>query len=366
MTRARSFRLFVILFAIGTSHLSAQSVKDSIKYDFNIDSLSADDRLLFNQYKDSFDAQLLDFMFTFSGLDTSVADMDRRSHVEVGLDFASKVLVNGRYCILTDYRSVSDNKLHYYYQKGVEFFPSLTYFHKTGLYFGLSATFYTDTFITRKTDVPIILPTAGFQRTFFKRWTVGAGYTRAFLTYGSAVSRRLMDNTFSLNTGIDIWKKLIFSAGISAYWSSLHSRLLPSDEKRSVEITLTLKKEFLIYHFLGAKIFSIVPAINAYVASDNRSYVRAAQIADGAKDSVIQKAGISNFFGFLDLEPSLLLDWRIRNLDIYVLPTLAIPFYVYDEQTSMRVENPHFYRFYMQAGIKYLFAAKKKTGKKKT
>ena len=90
------------------SHLSAQSVKDSIKYNFNIDSLRADDRLLFEQYKDSFDAQLLDFMLTFSGLDTSLADMDRRSHVEVGFDFASKVLVNGRYCILTDYRSVSE------------------------------------------------------------------------------------------------------------------------------------------------------------------------------------------------------------------------------------------------------------------
>ena len=147
-------------------------------------------------------------------------------------------------------------------------------------------------------------------------------------------------------------------------WSGDHSSSLPSDEKYSVELQLSARKEFVIHNFIGAKEFTITPALNFYFANDNRSYVTALAVSDvkknTKKDTIVRTQNISDFFGFLDMEPSVNFDWRIRNADIYLTPTLAIPFNVFSSVKDKRFLNPKIYRFYLQAGAQYLFCIKKK------
>ncbi len=309
--------------------------------------LSPVDSALLEIYKDSFQTDLMNFLDIFNDIqikkkDTSVYNMDRSSRAEVSLGFVSRNLVYGRDMGIS----------------GPGFFPSTTYYHKYGFCVGLTLAFYTDPTIASATPVPATVPYAGFQRTFFKRWFLGVDYSRTFLGYGSVESRNMLVNDFAFSTSIDFWKRLIL--GFSAYidWSSLNlpRKALPQFEKRSYEAPLSLRKEFIIYNFIGAKVFTITPAITAYFATDNFAFIRQRAVAEqtGGTLSVYTPA-VDHFFGFTDIEPSLNLDWRIRNVDIFALPALAIPFNVFDYQTSSRVKNPHEYEFYVQAGVKYLF-----------
>ena len=343
--------LILLLFASNT--LWCQAITDSIPSFINFDSLSLDDKALLTKYKDVFEDDFHDFLDIFndspkSKIDTTVYDMDRSSHVEVGLDFVSSNLINGRLTGIS----------------GVAFNPSVAYYHKTGLYFSISPGFYTDPAIVKATDVPLVNLSVGYLHTFFKRWFLGVGYSRSIVTYGSTVSRRLLDNTLSLSTSVDIWKHIIIGAGGDIYWSSIHSRLLPETEKFSSQIVLNVRKEFFIYKFIGAKVFTITPALNFYFGDDNRAISKqlgSTEVkGDSATKKQITKVIANNYFGFLDIEPSVAIEWRIRNLDIYATPTLAIPFNTLDTKTDNRTLNPKIYRFYIQAGIKYLFCVRKK------
>jgi hypothetical protein len=285
MSRLVAFIFMILgLTIFATQGLRGQSPTDSLPKMLNLDSLSADDLVLLSQNKGSFQNDFYEFLDIFSDskksrVDTSVFDMDRSSHVEVYLDFVSRELINGRVIAL----STTKGKL--IALNGVGFYPTVAYYHKYGFYFELSTTFYTDSAIAHATPVPVVSPLAGYAHTFFKRWFVGTNYTRTFITYGSAGSRMLLNNTMSLTSSIDMWQKLIFSATYSAYWSSDHSTSLPSDEKLSNEIVLSLKKAFVIYKFIGAKEFTITPALNFYFANDNRTYITALAVSDVKKDS---------------------------------------------------------------------------------
>ena len=356
--------LFILLF-IGfySSGLCAQSLNDNPSKILNLDSLSAEDKDLLIQYQDSFKNDLSEVLDVFNlnkkaSIDTSVFDMDHRSHVEVGIDFASRILVNGRIIQLstTKGKSIGLN--------GVGFYPSIEYYHKTGLYFELSTTFYTDSGLAHATPVPVVSVAAGYTHTFFKRWFLSSSYSRTFNTYGSAESRKLLNNAISFSSAIDIWKKLIFTSTLYVYWSSDHSSTLPSDEKSSIELLLSLRKEFVIIKFLGAKEFTITPALNLYFANDNRTFVTALGVSDvkkdTRKDTITRTQNINNFYGLLNMEPSVNFDWRIRNLDISLTPVLAVPFNIFYPGKDLRALNPKVYRFYVQAGVKYLFCVKKK------
>jgi len=362
MHKAR-FYILVMLLAVQAPGLRAQVLSDSLPKILNLDSLSADDQELLSQYQDSFknDFYTVLDVFNINGKpkeDTSVFDMDRSSHAEVGLDFVSRELINGRIIALntTKGRLIS--------LSGVGFYPAIAYYHKTGLFVSLSTTFYTDSALAHATSIPVISPSAGFSHTFFRRWFLSTSYVRNFNTYGSAESRILLNNEMSFTSSIDIWKRIIFSSTLYVYWSSDHAANVPADEKSSVEILLTLKKDFRITRFIGATEFTITPAMNFYFANDNRTYVSALGVSDVKKDNkkdTIQKTENTNdFFGFLDLEPSVTLDWRIRNLDINFAPVLAIPFNVFAPLRDKRFLNPKIYRFYVQAGIKYYFCVKSK------
>jgi hypothetical protein len=352
MTRFAGVLLLAFLLLPGYGNAQAKS--DTIPGYINFDSLSIDDKALLEKYKDVFENDLQDFLDIFnntphkSRIDTSCYDMDRSSHVEVGLDFLSSNLINGRTTGIT----------------GVAFNPSVTYYHKTGLNFGVSAGFFTDHSIVKATAIPVVSLAAGYQHTFFRRWLIGAIYNHNFVTYGGTVSRRLLDNTLGFSTSIDIWKHIIINATAEIYWSSIHSRLLPEAEKFSSEIVLGIRKEFFIYKFIGAKVFTIAPALNFYFGDDNRAFAKQLGTSDVKGDSITRKAVTkiitNNYFGFLDIEPSVMIDWRIRNLDICVTPTLAIPFNTLNTKTDVRTLDPKVYRFYVQAGVKYLFCVKLK------
>jgi len=363
MNRFAALLLVIVGLAVYPFRLCAQAPANGAPKLLNLDSLSADDQALLMQYQDSFKNDLYDFLDVFAKpgknqIDTSVYDMDRSSHTEVSLGFVSRQLINGRVIAL----STTKGKLIALY--GVGFYPAVAYYHKYGFYLELSTTFYTDYAIAHATPVPVVSPSAGYAHTFFKRWLLGASYTRTFNTYGSAESRLLLNNTMTFTSSVDIWKKLIFTSCFSTYWSTDRSAGLPADEKLSTELVLSLKKVFTFYKFLGAKEFSITPALNFYFANDNRTYITALAVSDVKKDvkkdTVVRTQNVNDFFGFLDLEPSVDFDWRIRNLDIYFTPTLAIPFNIFYPGKDERALNPKVYRFYAQAGIKYLFNVKRK------
>ena len=360
------FYLFILV-AVGVVMYpltsGAQTRADSLPKVINLDSLSADDEALFVQYKDSFKNDLEDFLDVINPskqikIDTSVYDMDRSSHVEVSFDFVSRQLINGRIIEL----NTSKGKV--IALTGVGFYPTVMYYHKYGFYAELNTTFYTDYKIAHATPVPVVTPLAGYQHTFFKRWFIGAAYERTFNTYGSSLSKQLLNNTMTISSSVDVWKKLIFSSVFYVFWSSEHSAGLPADEKLSMELVLSLKKEFIIYKFLGAKEFTITPGMNFNFANDNRTYISALAVSDvkkdAKKDTVIRTQNVNDFFGILDLEPSLNFDWRIRNVDIFLLPTLAVPLNIFYPAKEERVLDAKVFRFYIQAGVKYLFCVKPK------
>ena len=355
------FILLCLLFYAPVLH--GQSLNATPPKILNLDSLSNEDKDMLIEYLDSFKNDLAEVLDVFNlnkkgSPDTSVFDMDHRSHIEIGLDFASRILVNGRIVQLstTKGKAIGLN--------GVGFYPSVEYYHKTGMYFALGTTFYTDSAIAHSTPVPVVSLTAGYSHTFFKRWFLSSAYSRTFNTYGSSESRKLLNNTMSFSSAIDIWKKLIFTSTLYAYWSSDHSSTLPSDEKSSIELLLSLRKEFVLIKFLGAKEFSITPTLSLYFANDNRTFVTALGVSDvkkdNRKDTVTRTQNINNFYGLLNIEPSVNIDWRIRNLDISLTPVLAVPFNIFYPGKDVRVLNPKVYRFYVQAGVKYLFCVKRK------
>jgi hypothetical protein len=363
MCRVVTFLWVVIGLAIYPMQVYCQAPVDSLHQILNLDSLKPDDQALLLQYQDSFKNDFYEFLDVFSKpgdkhVDTSVYDMDRSSHAEISLGLVSHELINGRIIALS---TTKDKVISLY---GVGFYPAVAYYHKYGFYFEVSTTFYTDYTIAHATPVPVISPSAGYAHTFFKRWFLGVNYMRTFNTYGSAESRMLLNNAMTFTSSIDIWKKIIVSSSFFVYWSSDHSASLPGDEKLSTELELSLKKVFTIYKFIGATEFSITPALNFYFANDNRTYVSALAVSDVKKDvkkdTIVRTQNVSDFFGFLDLEPSVDFDWRIRNFDIYFTPTLAVPFNIFYPAKKERVLNPRVYRFYAQVGIKYLFCIKRK------
>jgi hypothetical protein len=357
--------LFTLFCACCTRYVSAQNAIDK-NQPLNLDSLSSDDKALLEQYKDSFDQEFLDVMALFDKskakkTDTTVYDMDRSSHVEAGLGFASRILIYGR-----------DEGLN-----GVGFYPGAAYIHKTGLFVGLSLGFYTDSVIAHSTRVPLVSLSAGYLHTFFKRWLVGVSYSRNFITYGSVGSQQLLNNDIAFTTGVDIWKKIFIGTSLYLDWSSLRNGNLAPFEKRAIEIPVTLRKEFIFYKILGAKVFTLTPALTAYFATDNTAFILTRAVAEQEKASLAQfTTNVAHFFGFTDIEPSVSIDWRIRNLDICAVPALAIPFNLFEyptyskinnqlfqETAGGRVFNPKQYKFYLLASIKYLFCVKKKPRK---
>lgn len=324
---------------------------------------------LLEEYKDSFMNEVKEIKSTVlykkqKPIDTTVVLMNKLSHVEIGLDFASRVLSNGRDAGV----------------KGVVFYPSVMYYHRLGFYAALSMAFYTDSTIRNSAKVPNVFFSPGFYRTFYNRWSFGLSYTRSFVLYGNAFQKGLLNNTLSLYNSFNFWNYLTLSVGAGISWSSnlnnrhialgrrITYRLLTQKlgESYSANISVSLKKDFCFYNVLGAKVFTLTPSLLFVFGHDNNAFLQK-QFKKGQNqllDSTYRLA-YDNLFGFLNLEPGLTADWRIKNFEIYAAFHCAIPFNEFVESGSVagRITKPHHYYPYAEAGMKYLFRIEKKMRK---
>lgn len=323
---------------------------DSTKHQItSLDSLSPEDLALLDEYKDSFDIELQDFkdllkVYRKKQIDTSVAQIDHSSHAEIGLDFASRLLSNGRSSGL----------------KGVAFYPSAMYYHKWGFYAALGLGFMTDSAIRHSAPVPLMFISPGFSRLFFNKWQLNIGYTRGILFYGTSLEKGILNNTITFYNSFDFWHYIELAASMQASWSSdKRSRFLA--ERYSVGVGLWLKHDFRFFNFIGSKVFTLTPELYFLFGHDNGTFLVRRLAGEQYGRPVVLQHDL--FFGFLDVEPALTADWRIRNLDIYAGFHLAIPFSEFDDDTKTRVKNPKHYYPYAQAGIKYVFMIKKKRKK---
>ncbi len=353
--------LFLLLFFTG---LVTASVPDSTKYQIiSLDSLSDEDLALLEEYKDSFLLEVKQIKAALGyksrkPVDTTVALMNRSSHVEISLNATGPVLSNGRASGLT----------------GAMFTPSVMYYHRLGLYAAMGMNFFTDTTISRSAKVPSLFVSPGFSRVFFNRWTFGIAYARNFVFYGNDVQKGLLNNSFSLYNSFDFWRYLTVAVNAGISWSSnLNSKKykevklpppfpqnLPprkiyykditkeAGQAYAASIGLSLRKDFCFYNVIGAKVFTLTPDIYFLFGHDNNTFItRGLRLQD--------ILAYDKFFGFLNIEPGLTADWRIKNLEIFASFHCAIPFNEYNSDLNMRVKNPKVYYPYGEGGIKYLF-----------
>ncbi len=354
----------VCLLLTGLASQAAEQAmaKDStLRKPFSLDSLSDEDLALLEEYQDSFMREVNEIKSAigitrkaYKPIDSTVAQMNRTSHVEIGLDVCGPILSNGRSSGLT----------------GPVFYPSAMYYHKWGLYAALSMGFFTDSTIRTRAMVPLVAVSPGFSRTFFNKWSVALGYSRSFVFYVNDVQKGMLNNNISLSTGFDFWRYISLSVSAGISWSSnLRSKkyvsvllkkvsyrtiTIDAGQAYSANIGITLRKDFSFYNVLGAKVFTISPELFFLFGNDNSTLItRSVNRTQGLLTS-------DKFFGFLDLEPGLTLNWRIRNVEVFGAFHCGIPFNEYDTDKLMRVKNPKEYYPYGQGGIKYLFRIKKK------
>ncbi len=283
--------------------------------------------------------------------DSVMDHMDKCSHFELGFDFASRQLIYGR-------------KGPAY---GVEGLPNLKYMNWTGIYGQFNTDDYklvyqqakvarkplmVDTVTTDKIENDIIL-TLGFARTFYEWRDLDAYLNHTFIFYGS--DRNYLATTFNLNNSVNFFDYITFDVYYSLYFGGP----APAKEKKySNVLTFGLSHDFKIYRFIGAKVFTITPEFLTDVGNDN--YVRNRLLArDENGGLTLTKPAVDNFFGLLNLEAGLNFDYRIKNLQIYIDPRLAIPFNVVPTTATStapyRNNDPDKPLFYVTAGIKYLF-----------
>lgn len=356
----------------------ASIAADSTRYAItSLDSLSDEDLALLEEYKDSFLLEIQDIKQTVfykkrKPIDTTVAQMNRSTHFEIGFNASGPIISNGRNQNL----------------KGAVLSPNIMFYHKWGLYAALGFTCYTNP-VSVTGDSAVKLPglyiTPGFYRTFFNKWSLGFSYGRNFIFYGENIYRGLLNNSISLHNSFDFWRYITLSVTASISWSSnlrskkyfefkvpppppplpqisLTKRIYYSQLTKdagqgySANLAISLRKDFSFYNIIGAKVFSVIPDITFLFGHDNNQIITLRN-RDGG--SIISS---DKFFGFLSVEPGVSATWRIRNLEIFGAFHLAIPFNVYDYDLNKRITNPKQYNPYGEGGIKYLFsiAPKKK------
>lgn len=340
-------------------------------FSLRLDSLSVEDSLLLEEFKDEFMAEVKDIRAAFSkkslvrSMDTSINAINRSSHAEIGLDVAGPIYSNGRETGIS----------------GASFYPSVMYYHKTGLYASASFSFFTDSFIRTAAPVPAFSITPGFFRTFFKRWSVGVSYSRSFPFYAGAFERGLLNNTFSIQNSFDFWNYLQLSVNTNLSWSSnlnskkyrevsipgtlLKKRVYYSTITKdlgqglSAGIAIQLHKEIIVYSSVKGGVLSVAPSFQLQFGNDNSAY-----IIRGIVNGRLQPIQSDRFFGLLNLQPAVNMGWRITNFEIYAACNLAIPFNEFDDVSLTRIRNPRQYFPFGEGGVRCYFKANKLKRKK--
>ena len=289
--------------------------------------------------------------------DSIIEHMDRFSHFELAADMESN---------------------QYYYGRrgpaaGAVGSPSIKYMNKTGLYAMFSTNIYDikysairtkklgkqDTITGQKTE-PDLTFTAGFARTFFQKWDVEVYYDHTFIFYGT--DKNLLANTLDINTGFDFWDYITAKVEYQFLFGGASSD--PTKRKQSNVLTFDLYKDFKIYRLPGSAVLSIEPEILTNVGNDNLA--RSRVIARNRHGGVDVPQLYDNFFGLLDAEAALNINYRIKNLELSFSPHVALPFNEIPNTVPPTVTTAAQlapYRqnqmqapiFYATVGIKYLF-----------
>ena len=284
--------------------------------------------------------------------DSVIDHMDKCSHFELGFDFASRQLIYGR-----------RGPAH-----AVEGIPSLKYMNWSGFYTMFNTDDYkleykqgkvlqkkplkVDTVLVNKIENDIVL-TLGFARTFYEWWDVDLYANHTFIFYGQY--KNYLATTFNFNNSVNILDYLTIDIYYSLYFGGPAP---PKEVKYSNAFTFGLSHDFKIYRFIGARVFTITPEFLTDVGNDN--FVRNRLLARDANGGLsLTKPAVDNFFGLLNLEAGLNFDYRIKNLQIYVDPRVAIPFNVVPTTATStapyRNNDPDKPLPYITVGIKYLF-----------
>lgn len=249
--------------------------------------------------------------------DSIAEHMDRFSHFELGVDLTSNQYYFGR-------RGAA---------AGAEGLPALKYYNRTGLYAMFNADIYSikysavrkaklgrqDTIAGQKTE-PDLTFTAGFDRTFFEKWQLQFYYDHTIIFYGT--DKNLLSNTLDLTTGFDFWDYLTAKVEYQFLFGGASNDGIK--KKTSDFLLFDLFKDFRIYRLPGSAVLSIGPEIQTYVGNDN--LVRSRVIARNRHGGEAVPELYDNFFGLLDIEADLNIEYRIKNLGISFNPLVAIPF----------------------------------------
>jgi len=299
--------------------------------------------------------------------DSVIEHMDRYSHIELSTDLSSNQYYYGRRGPAT----------------GAEGLPALKYYHKTGLYAMMNADIYglrysairttragkTDTVSSQKTE-PDLTFTAGWDRTFFDKWDINLYYDHTVIFYGT--DKNLLSNTLDLNTGFDFWTYITARVEYQfLFGGAAHD---PYRKKLSNVLQFDLYKDFKIYRLPNSAILSIGPEILSYVGNDNlaRSRVIARNRHGGENIPELY----DNFFGLMDIEGAVNVQYRTKNLEISLSPHVALPFNEIPQNlppTVTQASQLAQYRqnqmqppvFFMTAGLRYYFKFWKETARHK-
>ena len=298
--------------------------------------------------------------------DSIIEHMDRFSHIELGLDMTSNQYYFGR-------RGPA---------AGVQGDPSLKYFNKTGLYAMFNADIYDikyslikqtktgklDTVAGQKTESDLTF-TAGWARTFFDKWDLEAYYDHTLIFYGT--DKNLLSNTVDLNTAFDFWNCITAKVEYQFLFGGASKD--PIKKKTSSYFLFDLSKDFKIYRLPGSAVLSIGPEIQSYVGNDN--IARSRVIARNRLGGVGVPELYDNFFGLMDIEAGVNIEYRIKNLGISLTPLVVIPFNEIPTTlppTITQASQLSQYRqnqmqppiFYATVGVKYYFKFWKERSKK--
>lgn len=249
--------------------------------------------------------------------DSIAEHMDRFSHFELGVEVASNQYYFGR-------RGPA---------AGAEGLPALKYYNKTGLYAMFNADIYAikyslirkakvgkqDTIAGQKTE-PDLTFTAGFDRTFFEKWQVQLYYDHTIIFYGT--DKNLLSNTLDLTTGFDFWDYITARVEYQFLFGGASNDGIK--KKTSSFLLFDLYKDFKVYRLPGSATLSIGPEIQTYVGNDNLA--RSRVIARNRHGGVEVPELYDNFFGLMDIEAAVNIEYRIKNLGISFTPLVAIPF----------------------------------------
>lgn len=297
--------------------------------------------------------------------DSIMDHMDNSSHFEIGAAFASNQLYTGR-------RGPAS---------GMVGSPQILYQHKTGFYISLGLDIYqlqyrrlslvpvgtrVDTSIKNASKIePDVIPTIGFQRTFFDKWDLDVSLDHTFIFYGG--DRNYLATSFNLRNSFDFWSYITATVDYTLLFGG-SGRTARSEMKYSNILTFEVLHDFKVYCRPGVGIFTISPICDVYAGNDNltRNRIKARDINGGLSDQT-SAALADKFFGLLDVEAAIRLDFRIKNLNIYLCPRVAVPINVVPATASSaapyrnnKASSP---MWYAEAGFRYLFRFWKEKGR---